>query len=134
MWTGDNHKESKLFKLHDDRIIDIKIINDNSFASLAKDKKIKLFDIRNEKEIYTINSEKIKEICESNISISPDKNHFAIGSKEGNVYIININKGEIENIINNNNGRGEVKSLSWNRLNYNMYIGESNGFIFIWGN
>ena len=134
MWTGDNHKESKLFKLHDDRIIDIKIINDNSFASLAKDKKIKLFDIRNEKEIYTINSEKIKEICESNISISPDKNHFAIGSKEGNVYIININKGEIENIINNNNGRGEVKSLSWNRLNYNMYIGDSNGFISIWGN
>ena len=135
MWTGDNQKEAKLFKLHDDRIIDIKIINENSFVSLAKDKKIKLFDIRNEKEIYTINEEdKIKDISESNIAISPDKNHFAIGSKEGNVYIININKGEIENIINNNNGRGEVKSLSWNNLNNNMYIGDSNGFISIWGN
>ena len=135
MWTGDNQKEAKLFKLHDDRIIDIKIINENSFVSLAKDKKIKLFDIRNEKEIYTINEEdKIKDISESNIAISPDKIHFAIGSKEGNVYIININKGEIENIINNNNGRGEVKSLSWNNLNNNMYIGDSNGFISIWGN
>ena len=135
MWTGDNQKEAKLFKLHDDRIIDIKIINENSFVSLAKDKKIKLFDIRNEKEIYTINEEdKIKDISESNIAISPDKIHFAIGSKEGNAYIININKGEIENIINNNNGRGEVKSLSWNNLNNNMYIGDSNGFISIWGN
>lgn len=135
MWTGDNQKEAKLFKLHDDRIIDIKIINENSFVSLAKDKKIKLFDIRNEKEIYTINEEdKIKDISESNIAISPDKIHSAIGSKEGNVYIININKGEIENIINNNNGRGEVKSLSWNNLNNNMYIGDSNGFISIWGN
>ena len=135
MWTGDNQKEAKLFKLHDDRIIDIKIINENSFVSLAKDKKIKLFDIRNEKEIYTINEEdKIKDISESNIAIGPDKIHFAIGSKEGNVYIININKGEIENIINNNNGRGEVKSLSWNNLNNNMYIGDSNGFISIWGN
>ena len=135
MWTGDNQKEAKLFKLHDDRIIDIKIINENSFVSLAKDKKIKLFDIRNEKEIYTINEEdKIKDISESNIAISPDKIHFAIGSKEGNVYIININKGEIENIINNNNGKGEVKSLSWNNLNNNMYIGDSNGFISIWGN
>jgi len=135
MWTGDNQKEAKLFKLHDDRIIDIKIINENSFVSLAKDKKIKLFDIRNEKEIYTINEEdKIKDISESNIAISPDKIHFAIGSKEGNVYIININKGEIENIINNNNGRGEVKSLSWNNLNNNIYIGDSNGFISIWGN
>ena len=135
MWTGDNQKEAKLFKLHDDRIIDIKIINENSFVSLAKDKKIKLFDIRNEKEIYTINEEdKIKDISESNIAISPDKIHFAIGSKEGNVYIININKGEIENIINNNNGRGEVKSLSWNNLNNNMYIGDSNGFISVWGN
>ena len=135
MWTGDNQKEAKLFKLHDDRIIDIKIINENSFVSLAKDKKIKLFDIRNEKEIYTINEEdKIKDISESNIAISPDKIHFAIGSKEGNVYIININKGEIENIINNNNGRGEVKSLSWNNLNNNLYIGDSNGFISIWGN
>ena len=135
MWTGDNQKEAKLFKLHDDRIIDIKIINENSFVSLAKDKKIKLFDIRNEKEIYTINEEdKIKDISESNIAISPDKIHFAIGSKEGNVYIININKGEIENIINNNNGRGEVKSLSWNNLNNNMYIGDSNGFTSIWGN
>ena len=134
MWTGDINKQSKLFKIHDDRIFAIKIVKDNSFLSLGKDKKIKLFDIRNEKEIFTINDEKIKDICESNIAISPDKNHFAVGSKEGNVYIFNINKGELENTINNNNGRGEVKSIFWNSLNYNIYIGDSNGFISIWGN
>ena len=88
----------------------------------------------NEKEIYTINDAKIKDICESNITISPDNNYFAVGSKEGNVYIININKGEIENIINNNNGRGSIKSLFWNDLNNNIYIGDSNGFISLWGN
>ena len=134
MWTGDINKQSKLFKLHDDKIIDIKIVNDNTLVSLGKDKKIKLFDIRNEKEIYTINDTKIKDICESNITISPDNNYFAVGSKEGNVYIININKGEIENIINNNNGRGSIKSLFWNDLNNNIYIGDSNGFISLWGN
>ena len=134
MWTGDINKQSKLFKIHDDRIFAIKIVKDNSFLSLGKDKKIKLFDIRNEKEIFTINDEKIKDICESNIAISPDKNHFAVGSKEGNVYIFNINKGELENTINNNNGRGEVKSIFWNSLNYNIYIGDSNGFISIWEN
>ena len=134
MWTGDINKQSKLFKLHDDRIIDIKIVNDNTLVSLGKDKKIKLFDIRNEKEIYTINDSKIKDICESNITISPDKNYFAVGSKEGNVYIININKGEIVNRINNNNGRGAIKSLFWNDLNNNIYIGDSNGFISLWGN
>jgi WD40 repeat protein len=134
MWTGDISKQAKLCKIHDDRILDIKIVNDNTFLSLSKDKKIKLFDIRNEKEIFTINDEKIKDICESNIVISPDKKYFGVGSKEGNVYIININNGEIENTINNNNGRGEVKSIFWNSSNYNIYIGDSNGFISIWGN
>ena len=93
----------------------------------------KLFDIRKEKEIYTINKNKLNEICESNISISPKKDFFAVGSKEGNVYIINLNKGEIENTINNNNGRGEVTSVFWNSNN-NLYIGDSKGFISIWGN
>ena len=44
MWTGDINKQSKLFKIHDDRIFAIKIVKDNSFLSLGKDKKIKLFD------------------------------------------------------------------------------------------
>jgi len=134
MWTGDINKKSKLFKLHKDKIVDVQIFKDNSFLSLGADKVIKLFDIRKEKEIYTINEDKINDICESNIAISPDKNHFAVGSKEGNVYIFNINKGEIENTINNNNGRGEVKSICWSEFNNHIYVGDSNGFISIWGN
>ena len=129
MWTGNMDKKSKLFKLHEDKIIDIQIVNDNNFLSLGKDKKIKLFDIRAEKEIYTIN----EDLCESTISISPDKNYFSVGSNEGIVYIIKMNNGEIEHAINNNNGRGEVKSICWNCFNYHIYIGDSKGFISIWG-
>ena len=129
MWTGNMDKKSKLFKLHEDKIIDIQIVNDNNFLSLGKDKKIKLFDIRAEKEIYTIN----EDLCESNISISPDKNYFSVGSNEGIVYIIKMNNGEIEHTINNNNGRGEVKSIYWNYFNHHIYIGDSKGFISIWG-
>ena len=133
MWTTDGKQKSKVYKVHNDKIIDIKIIKDNTFLSLGKGNVIKLFDIRKEKEIYTINKNKLNEICESNISISPKKDFFAIGSKEGNIYIINLNKGEIENTINNNNGRGEVTSIFWNNNN-NLYVGDSKGFISIWGN
>ena len=134
MWIGDMNKKSKVYKLHKDKILDVEIIRDNSFISLGRDRVIKLFDTRKEKEIYTINEEKINDICESNIAISPDKNHFAVGSKEGNVYIFNLNKGELENTINNNNGRGEVKSICWSEYNNHIYVGDSNGFISIWGN
>ena len=134
MWTGGTDKKSKLFKLHEDKVIDVKIIKDNNFVSLGKDKTIKLFDIRKEKEIYTINEDIINDINESNIAISPDKNHFAIGSREGYVFVININNGEIEETLNNNNGRGEVTSIYWNRANHHMYIGDSKGFLSIWGN
>ena len=133
MWTTDGKQKSKVYKVHNDKIIDIKIIKDNTFLSLGKGNVIKLFDIRKEKEIYTINKNKLNEICESNISISPKKDFFAVGSKEGNLYIINLNKGEIENTINNNNGRGEVTSIFWNNNN-NLYVGDSKGFISIWGN
>ena len=134
MWTGEGEKKNKSFKLHKDKIIGVKIIKDNTFLSLGKDKEIKLFDIRKEKEIYTIKEDKITDICESNFALSPDYNNFAIGSNEGNVFIININSGEIENVINNNNGRGEVKSLNWNDFDHHIYIGDSKGFISIWGN
>ena len=134
MWTGDIIKKPKLFKLHENKIIDVKIIKDNTFLSLGKNNTIKLFDIRKENIVYTINEDKIKDICESNIAISPDNNHFAVGSNEGNVYIINTNNGDIENIINNNNGRGEVKSINWNKINKHIYIGDSKGFVSIWGN
>ena len=133
MWTGHMDKRAKLFKLHENKIIDLKIVTDNTFLSLSKDKKIKLFDIRAEKEIYTINDDKINDICESNIALSPDKNYFSVGSNEGVVYIIKINNGEIKHKINNNNGNGEVKSICWNNFNHHIYIGDSKGFVSIWG-
>ena len=48
--------------------------------------------------------------------------------------MIHLNNGEIEETINNNNGRGEVTSINWNNNNHHIYIGDSKGFISIWGN
>ena len=39
--------------------IDIRILNNNSFLTLSKDKSIKLFDLRKEEAIYTIDESKI---------------------------------------------------------------------------
>ena len=133
MWTGDGYRDNKLFKIHEDKVVDVKIVDDNTFLSLGLDRKIKLFDIRKEKAVYTIRESKLKEICESNLAINSEKNYFAVGTNEGSVYIINLNNGEIENTIKNNNGRGKVTSLCWRPLNNYIYVGDSNGFISIWG-
>ena len=133
LWTGNGYRDNKLFKIHEDKIIDIKIVNEYSFLSLSSDRKIKLFDIRKEKPIYTIRETKLKDICQSNLAINSKKSYFAVGSNEGNLYVINLNNGEIEKTINNNNGRGRVTSLCWRPLNNYIYVGDSNGFISIWG-
>ncbi len=127
MW-GTNDEQEKSFIIHKDKVISIKIINDNNFLTLGKDKTIKLFDMKNEKVVYTIDESKIPEINERSIAISPDKKLFAIGSKKGLIYFINIIDGKISANINN----GSVTTLNWNPHNSHLYIGDSNGFLSVW--
>ena len=127
MW-GTNDEQEKSFIIHKDKVINIKILNDNKFLTLGKDKTIKLFDMKNEKVVYTIDESKIPEINERSIAISPDKKLFAIGSKKGLIYFINIIDGKISANINN----GSVTTLNWNPHNSHLYIGDSNGFLSVW--
>ena len=113
-------------------ILDIKMIKNDSFISLGKDETIKLFDIRKEQSIFTLNSSKIPQYCESSIAVSPDKKYCAIGSTKGSIYIINLNDGSIESTINNK-GNAAIKGLCWRPFNSQIYVGDSTGYLTIWG-
>ena len=130
---GIKDKNEKFFNLHDDKVIDVKLIKNDLFLTLGKDKQIKLFDLRNEKVIYNIDEKKISENYQSSITISPDKKYFAFGTDKGMIYIININDGNIEYSINNNKGSNSVTGICWNPNNSKIYVGDSNGFLSIWG-
>ena len=126
-------KTEKMFDIHKDKVVDIKLINNDSFLSLGKDMKIKLFDIRKEKAIYTIDEKIITEDCESCIAVSPDKELFAVGTNKGMIYIVNLKDGTINSTINNNRGAGSVTALYWRENKPQIFAGDSNGFLSIWG-
>ena len=84
--------------------------------------------------MYTIDKNKIDECCESCITISPDKKYFAVGSNKGMIYIVNISDGNINSAINNNRGSGSITTLNWRPNKSEIYAGDSNGFLSIWGN
>ena len=130
---GIKDLNEKVFNLHKDKVIDVKLIKNNLFLTLGKDNQIKLFDLRNEKVIYNIDENKISENYQSSITISPDQKYFAFGTDKGMIYIININDGNIEYSINNNKGSGSVTGICWNPNNSKIYVGDSKGFISIWG-
>ena len=130
---GIKDKSEKLFNLHNDKVLDVKLIKNDLFLTLGKDKQIKLFDLRNEKVIYTIDENKISENYQSSITISPDKKYFACGTDKGMIYIININDGNIDYSINNNKGSGSVTGICWKPNSSIIYAGDSNGFLSIWG-
>ena len=133
MWVPNNNKHAeKVFdSLHDDAVYDIKMIKNDTFISLGKDEKVRLFDIRKEKIIFTL-SDKIPQYCESSIAVSSDKKYCAIGSTKGSIYIINLNEGNIESTINNK-GSGAIKGLCWRPFNSQIYVGDSEGYLTIWG-
>ena len=126
-------KTEKMFDIHKDKVVDIKLINNDLFLSLGKDMKIKLFDIRKEEAIYTIDEKIITENCESCITVSPDKELFAVGTNKGMIYIVNLKDGTINSTINNNRGAGSVTSLYWRENKPQIFAGDSNGFLSIWG-
>ena len=131
-WSTKDENE-KIFDVHTDNVIDIKIIKKNLFLTIGKDVSIKLFDMRKEEPIYTVDKKIISECCQSSIALSPDENQFAVGANNGMIYIININNGTINSTINNNKGTGSVTALFWKRYKSQIYVGDSNGFLSIWG-
>ena len=134
LWVPNNNKQPEhIFDtVHDDKILDIKMIKNDTFISLGKDECLKLFDIRKEQPIFSLNSNKIAQYCESSIAVSPDKKYCAIGSTKGSIYIINLNDGNIESTINNK-GTAAIKGLCWRPFNSQIYVGDSAGYLTIWG-
>ena len=129
---SSNERPEKTFDYHEDQVIDIKMIKNDLFLSMGKDETIRLFDLRKEQPVYTINSSKIPQYCESSLAISPDKKYFAVGSTKGNIYVVNLNDGNVESTIFNK-GHNPIVGLSWRPFNSQIYVGDSSGYLSIWG-
>ena len=130
LWSS-NDKPEKVYDLHEDKVLQIKMIKNDQILTLGKDETIKLYDLRKEQPIYTITSNKIPQYCESSIALSPDKKYFAVGSTKGTIYIVNLNEGSVESTINNKNAA--INGLCWRPFNSQIYVGDSTGYLSIWG-
>ena len=108
------------------------MIKNDTFVTLGKDEIFRYYDLRKEQSIFTLNSSQIPQYCESSIAVSPDKKYCAIGSTKGSIYIINLNEGNIESTINNKQNAA-IKGLCWRPFNSQIYVGDSNGYLTIWG-
>ena len=131
LWSNSD-KPDKVYDLHEDKVMQIKIIKNDQILTLGKDETIKLFDIRKEQPIYTITNNKIPQYCESSIAISPDNKYFAVGSTKGTIYIVNLLEATVQDTINNK-GSSPINSLSWRPFNSQIYVGDSSGYLTIWG-
>ena len=132
LWTS-NDKPEKVFELHEDKVLQIKMIkNDNQFLSLGKDETMKLFDLRKEQPIYIVTDKVLNQHCESSIALSPDKKYFAVGSTKGTIYILNLSNGKLDSTINNR-GSAAINGLCWRPFNSQIYVGDSTGYLNIWG-
>ena len=130
LWSS-NDKPEKVYDLHEDKVLQIKMIKNDQILTLGKDETIKLYDLRKEQPIYTITSNKIPQYCESSIALSPDKKYFAVGSTKGTIYIVNLNEGSVESTLNNKNAA--INGLCWRPFNSQIYVGDSSGYLSIWG-
>jgi len=128
-WNNVSNKLDKEINRHKEEIIDIKIIKDNLLLTLSKDRHIKLYDIKKQQDTFDLDENIIPEICEASIGVSPDKKFFALGSQKGIIYIVNLNDGNV--VSNINNGNCVIKALYWK--NTQLYVGDVNGFLSIWG-
>ena len=131
VWDS-NDKPQKVFDLHDDKVLQIKMIKSDQILTLGKDETIKLFDLRKEQPIYTIDDSKIPQYCESSIALSSDFKYFAVGSTKGTIYIVNLKEGTIDSTINNKSS-SPINGLCWRPFNSQIYVGDSTGYITIWG-
>jgi len=131
VWTT-NEKPDQIIDLHDDSVIRLEILkSENQFLTLSKDFSIKLFDLRKNQTIYTINDSKIPQYCESQISVSTDKKYFAVGSNKGNIYVINLLDGSLQKTIDNKS-TNPILSLAWRPFHSQLYVGDNAGYLTIW--
>ena len=131
VWTS-NEKPDQIIDLHDDNVIRLEILKgENQFLTLSKDFSMKLFDLRKNQAIYTVNDSKIPQFCESQISVSTDKKYFAVGSTKGNIYVINLLDGSLQKTINNKS-TNPILSLAWRPFHSQLYVGDNAGYLTIW--
>lgn len=132
VWSS-NDKPEKVVDLHDDQILHMELLkNDNQFLTISKDYSIKLFDLRKMEAVYTVSDKTLDQYCGSTISVSSDKKYFAVGSHKGNIYICNLKDGTVEDSIFNKT-TGSILSLAWKPFQSQLYVGDSNGYLTIWG-
>ena len=48
------------------------------------------------------------------------------------IYIVNLNDGTIDSTIGNKGGTA-ISGLCWRPFNSQIYVGDSNGYLTIWG-
>lgn len=103
----------------------------NFIIIFIRDYSIKLIDIRNSKEIYTLDSNIIPNYCECPLSLTIDKKYFATGSTKGDIYIFNTETGELADKIDNKSKC--ITSIQWRPYHSQIYVGDITGMLTIWG-
>lgn len=83
------------------------------------------------KPVYTIDNKVIKEFCNSNISVSDNMKFFTVGSQLGNIFIFNLDNGEIINCIENKI-KNPITKIKWRPHHSYIYSGDSEGNLSIW--
>ena len=115
-----------------DSISNIEILkNEKQFLIKNNQGEIKLFDIRNEKVIYSIDNTVLNELCKSNISISHDWKYFSVGSEKGNIFVFNLIDGNIIHTIENTI-KNPITTIKWRPFHSQIYVGDNLGNLSIW--
>ena len=132
LWNINNKNSEKTFD-GNDIILNIETFKkDNQFLIINSSSEIKLFDLRKEtKPVYTIDNKVIKEFCNSNISVSDNMKFFTVGSQLGNIFIFNLDNGEIINCIENKI-KNPITKIKWRPHHSYIYSGDSEGNLSIW--
>lgn len=132
IWSS-NDKPEKVVDLHDDQILHMELLkNENQFLTISKDYTIKLFDLRKMEAVYTVTDKTLPQYCGSTISVSSDKKYFAVGSHKGYIYVCNMADGTVEDSIFNKT-MGSILSVAWKPFQSQLYVGDSTGYLTVWG-
>lgn len=82
--------------------------------------------------VYTITDKTLPQYCESSLSVSSDKKYFSVGSVKGTVFVFNLKDGSLEDQFDNKTN-ASILSLQWRPNHSEIYVGDSAGYLTIWG-